>query len=120
MTLAAAAPIIRSFVTRSAAMKRNSPDYVSEKMHLAITCMCGKGSLGERLADAGISAFAAVRDEDVGPGPLNADLRYVLQWTKHNLKGDLDVTKLPDDLELGQIIEKMLHILLELRAAERD
>jgi hypothetical protein len=90
----------------------NSADYVWEKMHVAIGCMCGKESLERRLADAAWSAFTAINGNDL-EGELGEDLRFVLTWTKDNLDGDR-VKRVPDDLELSRLIEKMLHVLLEL------
>jgi hypothetical protein len=90
-----------------------SPDYVWEKMLVAICAMCGRGSLETRLANATVSALMRLKEDDLGRGDLREDLRYILSWTKENLKGDTDVVKVPNDIELSRLIEKMLHILLE-------
>jgi hypothetical protein len=80
--------------------------------------MCGKGSLGERLANAGISLHT-LQDDDLSPGNLHDELKYVLQWTRDNLRGDSAVAKVPDDVELHNLIDKMLHILHETTRVER-
>lgn len=90
-----------------------SPDYVWEKMYGAIWSMCGKGSLEERLSNASISGLIHLEEHDLPEGPLREDLRYVLRWTKDNTAGDHAMKKLPDDLELRSLIEKMLGIVLE-------
>lgn len=89
----------------------NSIGYVWEKMYVATTCMCGRGDLETRLTDAAISALMRLNDDELS-GELGDDLRYVLKWTKYNLKGGA-VENVPDDLELKGLVERMLHILLE-------
>ena len=91
----------------------SSPDYVWEKMYSAIWSMCGKGSLEERLSNASISALMHLEERDLPEGRLREDLKYVLRWTKDNTAGDRSMKKLPDDLELRALTEKMLSILLE-------
>lgn len=91
----------------------NSADYVWEKMYGAVWSMCGNGSLEERLSDASISALMRLEERDLPEGDLREDLKFVLNWTKHNMAGDRGMKKMPDDLELHSLIEKMLHILLE-------
>lgn len=93
-----------------------SPGYVWEKMYTAIGCMCGKSPLGERLANAAVSALMRLDENDLEPGELREDLKYVLSWTKDNVR-DSRVIKVPDDLELSRLIEKMLHIMLETHTA---
>ena len=97
----------------------NSPGYVWEKMYVAVGCMCGRSALGERLANAAVSALSRLEDDDLPPGDLQKELKDVLKWTKHNLRqgDDRDVVKLPDDVELSALIEKMLHILQETHAS---
>lgn len=90
----------------------NSVGYVWEKMFVAVGCMCGKGDLESRLANAAVSALLRLEDNDLDGDELDEDLRYVLKWTKHNLHGG-KVKQVPDDLEHGKLVEKMLHILLE-------
>lgn len=94
----------------------NSPGYVWEKMYVAIGCMCGKGSLDDRLVNATISALMRLNEDDLKPGELRDDLKYVLQWTKENVVAEC-ATKLPDDIEHSKLVEKMLHILLETHSA---
>ena len=90
----------------------NSPGYVWEKMYVAIGCMCGKASLSDRLANATISALMRLNEDDLPPGDLRDDHKYVLKWTKGNVE-DGGTIKLPDDIEHSRLIEKMLNILLE-------
>jgi hypothetical protein len=87
-------------------------DYVWEKMLNAVGSMCGRGSLEERLADATVSALDRLEDHDLSAGALRRDLKYVLDWTKRNTDGGR-VKKLPDDVELSKLIDKMLHILMQ-------
>lgn len=90
----------------------DASNYVWEKMYGAVWSMCGKGTLGDRLYNAGIGLHT-LRDDDLAVERLREDLRFVLDWTTRNITGDREVKKLPDDLELRSLIEKMLHILLE-------
>jgi hypothetical protein len=83
-------------------------------MYSAVWSMCGKGSLEERLSDASISALMRLEERDLPEGELQESLKYVLKWTKHNMAGEHAMKKLPDDLELRSLIEKMLNILLEI------
>lgn len=89
----------------------NSSDYVWEKMHLAIYCLCGEGSFNSRLADATISALTRLDDEDL-PGELGQDLKYILDWTKRNMVGGV-IQREPDEMERKRLIEKMMHVLNE-------
>jgi hypothetical protein len=73
----------------------NSPGYVWEKMYVAIGCMCGKASLSDRLVNATVSALMRLDEDDLSPGELRDDLRYVLKWTKGNIL-DERVMVLPD------------------------
>lgn len=95
----------------------NSSDYVWEKMHSAVSSMCGKGSLGERLANAGLNLHT-IEDIDLPEGRLRQELKYVLDWTKRNRANNGNAFKLPDDVQLQALIEKMLHILLETHIAD--
>jgi hypothetical protein len=90
----------------------DSPGYVWEKMYVAVGCMCGKSSLAERLANATVAALLRLKDDDLPPGDLREDLKFVLKWTKDNVM-NAEVIKLPDDIEHKLLVEKMLHILLE-------
>ena len=94
----------------------SSPGYVWEKMYVAIDCMCGRGSLAERIENAATAALIRLNETDLEGGDLREDLEYVLNWTKHNVRGG-KVIKLPDDVEHEQLIKKMLHILLETHEA---
>jgi hypothetical protein len=95
----------------------NSPGYVWEKMYVAIGCMCGRGSVNERLVNATISALMRLEGNDLPAGELQDDLKFVLKWTKENIAGDDGMTKLPDEIEHSKLVEKMLHILLETHSA---
>jgi hypothetical protein len=91
-------------------MPKNSPDYVWEKMYLAITSMCGKAPLEQRISNATMPALAGLNDDDL-EGKAGEDLKYVLRWTKDNvLSGKLG--KIPDDAEHSMLVEKMLSVLL--------
>lgn len=90
----------------------SSPGYVWEKMYVAVWSMCGAAPLGKRLEDATISALLRLEDHDLAAGELREDLKYVLDWTKRNML-DGEIVKLPDELELRKLTEKMLHVLLE-------
>ena len=89
----------------------NSPDYVWEKMHVAISSLCGEGSFKERLGNATVSALMRLDDDDL-PGELGQDLKFILDWTKRNLANDA-IQREPNELERYQLIEKMMHILTE-------
>lgn len=92
----------------------NSSDYVWEKMHLAICCLCGEGSFKSRLADATISALTSLKDGDL-IGELSQDLNYILDWTKRNMVGGV-IQREPDELERKTLIEKMMRVLNETTA----
>lgn len=88
-----------------------SPDYVWEKLFVAIDCMCGDGDFIERLKDATISALMRLDESDLD-GELGDDLSYILGWTKNNLFNG-KIQRLPDELERKKLIEKMMHVMLE-------
>lgn len=88
-----------------------SPKYVWEKMYVAIGCLCGDGSFVTRLENATISALIRLEEDDLSE-ELGEDLRYVLGWTKNNI-ADGKIRKEPDELERSELIEKMLHVMLE-------
>lgn len=95
----------------------NSRDYVWQKMYEAISALCGKSSLAERLENASI-LLAILRDDDLSDdAELGPDLKYVFKWTKDNLKEGRSI-KLPGDVEFSRLVEKMLHILLETNGAD--
>jgi hypothetical protein len=93
----------------------NSPGYIWEKMYVAISCMCGKSSLEQRISDATISALMRLNENDLD-GELGEDLKYVLKWTKNNIYSG-ETMKVPDDLEHKKLVEKMMHIMLETHDA---
>jgi hypothetical protein len=74
-------------------------------MYNAITALCGKSSLKERLANAGL-ALISLRDNDLS-GDINSELRYLLHWTRDNLDGG-EVKAVPGDVEYSKLVEKML------------
>ena len=88
----------------------SSLNYVCEKMHVAIDCLCGDGPFISRLENATISALIRLKDDDL-TGELAEDLKYILVWTKNNIT-DGKIQKEPDELERGKLIEKMLHVML--------
>ena len=88
-----------------------SPDYVYEKMHVAIDCLCGSGSFTKRLEDATISALIRLKDDDVG-GELSEDFRFILDQTTRNMEGGKLKRKLSARKQ-QEIREKMLRILAE-------
>jgi hypothetical protein len=89
----------------------SSPDYVWEKLLVAIDCMCGDGDFIQRMKSATISALMRLEESDLD-GALGDDLAYILEWTKHNLRDGM-IQKLPDELERKKLIEKMMHVMLE-------
>jgi len=89
----------------------SSPNYVWEKMHTAIDCLCGDGPFISRLENATISALVRLEDDDL-TGELAEDLKFILGWTKNNIIGG-KIQKEPDELEKNKLIEKMLHVMLE-------
>jgi len=88
-----------------------SPDYVWDKMYVAIDCLCGPGSFVDRLEDATISSLVRL-DEDDLTGELAEDLKFILGWTKNNII-DGKIQKPPDEFDRKKLIEKMLHVMLE-------
>lgn len=96
--------------------KPNARGYVWEKMYAAVGSMCGRSPLDERLYNASVAGLMRLEDHDLD-GDLGEDLKYVLDWTKRNVDGDSSVTKVPDDIELSRLIDKMLHILIETQGA---
>ncbi len=93
-----------------------SKDYVWEKMFVAVDSLCGEGSFKSRLENATVSALMRLEDNDLA-GELADDLKYVLDWSKRNMKGGL-LQKEPNELERSRLIEKMLHILVETTRLE--
>lgn len=89
----------------------SSPGYVWEKMHVAIDCMCDDGPFKRRLENATVSALVRLKDDDL-TGELSEDLKFILGWTKENLVGGT-IQREPNELERKQLIEKMLHVLVE-------
>ena len=88
-----------------------SVNYVNEKIHVAVECLCGEGSFKKRLEDATVSALTRLEDKDL-TGDLSKDLKYILDWTKWNMEGGVIQTE-PNEEERGQLIEKMLNVLIE-------
>ena len=88
-----------------------TPNYVWEKMLGAIDCLCDDGSFVARLENATISALIHLEEDDLS-GELGEDLKYVLGWTKNNMVNG-KIGKEPDELERSELIEKMLHVMLE-------
>lgn len=89
----------------------SSPGYVWEKMYVAVSCLCGDGSFKTRLENATVSALIRLNDDDLS-GELGGDLAHILNWTKRNMVGG-SIQKEPNELEKKELIEKMLHVLLE-------
>jgi hypothetical protein len=87
-------------------------------MFVAVDCMCGRGDVNERLMNATVSALMRLRDDDMQHTPLYEDLQYILSWTKHNVRNDREMERLPDEIEHSKLVEKMLHILLETHEAD--
>jgi hypothetical protein len=86
-------------------------DYVNEKMAVAISCFCGYDTFKKRLEDATISALIQLED-DYLTGELAKDLKYILDLTKRSLfDGKIQVE--PNELERRELVDKMLHVLLE-------
>lgn len=89
----------------------SSSNYVWEKMHVAISCLCDEGNFKTRLANATVSALVRLDDDDLS-GELKQDLKYILDWTKGNLMNGV-IQREPNELERKKLIEKMLHVLHE-------
>jgi len=86
-------------------------DYVNEKMAVAVSCLCGYSTFKRRLEDATISALIQLED-DYLTGELAEDLKYILDLTKRSLfDGKIQVE--PNELERRELVDKMLHVLLE-------
>lgn len=89
----------------------NSPNYVWEKMYVAINCLCdGDDPFISRLENATISALSKLEDNDL-EGELAEDLRFIFEWTKNNMING-KIQKEPDELKRKELIEKMLHITM--------
>lgn len=89
----------------------SSPNYVWEKMYVAVDCLCGDGQFKKRLENATVSGLIQLNDDDLS-GELRDDLKYVLDWTKRNItEGHLQ--KEPNELERKMLIDKILHVLIE-------
>jgi len=89
----------------------SSPNYIWEKMYVAIDCLCGDGPFKERLESATVSSLIRLNDDDLN-GELHDDLKYILDWTKRNIS-DGNIQKEPNEPERKKLIEKILHVLLE-------
>lgn len=92
--------------------RMSSPDYVWEKMYLAIDSLCRGGSLKKRLQNATIGGLFLLEESDLPPGELQDDLRFVLSWTKRNIKNG-EIQRVPRGNETRQLARKMLNILME-------
>ena len=91
---------------------KNSEGYVWEKMVVAVECLCGDGTFMSRLENATCSALIRLEESDLD-GALGEDLKFVLSLTSRNiLSGKFQHE--PDELERKKLVEKMLHVLLEL------
>ena len=86
----------------------SSPHYVWEKMYVAVDCLCGDGPFINRLKNATVSALMRLEDDDLA-GELAEDLKFILGWTKKNVVEWRE----PNELERRELIEKMLHVMLE-------
>lgn len=93
-----------------------SPDYVWEKMYVAVACMCGEGTFKQRLADASVSALIRLKDDDLD-GELAENLKHVLDWTSRNLH-EGEIQREPDEFERKALVEAMLHILMQTSPQE--
>lgn len=89
----------------------SSPDYVWEKMYLAINSLCGEGPFIKRVENATTGALLNLNENDL-TGELADDLRYIFSWTNENIANG-KILKEPDELERKKLIEKMLHVMLE-------
>ena len=94
----------------------SSPEYVWEKIHVAIECLCGEGPFSERLETATISALIRLEEQDL-KGELGEDLRFVLQWTKKNMI-DGRIQTHPDEITRSKLVKKMLHLMIETARTE--
>ena len=54
----------------------NTPDYVWEKMEVAISCLCEDGLFKSRLENATISSLHRLEDDDL-TGELQEDLKFI-------------------------------------------
>ena len=88
----------------------NSRDYVHEKLYVAVDCLCAEGSFASRLQNATASSLIRLNSDDL-EGELAEDLGFVLGWTKENLKNG-SIRREPNEIERGELVEKMLHIML--------
>ena len=99
-----------------------SPDYVWEKMYVALDCLCGEGSFRKRLEGATVSALIRLGEDDAD-GELGEELRYILDRTKNNMI-DGKLVREPDGDERRKLTHNMLHVMSEAyhraeRRAER-
>jgi hypothetical protein len=98
---------------KEGASKMSREFYIWQKMHIAISTLCESDrSFKERLEDATISALIQLNDNEPINSQLAEDLNYVLSKTKHNMKGG-KLLSIGDEIENSQLVNKMLHILLE-------
>lgn len=89
----------------------SSMGYVREKMYVAIDCLCGEGSFVERLENATISALMRLENADL-LGDLGEDLKYILGWTRDNIT-DGKLRETPSEHQRKELVERMLHVMLE-------
>lgn len=90
-----------------------SRGYISEKMNVAISCMCGDGTFKQRLENATMSALILLEDDDLFGDSiehLSGDLTFILNWTKRNMVNGI-IQQEPDKLQRKQLIEKMIRVL---------
>jgi hypothetical protein len=89
----------------------SSPSYVWEKMYVAIDCLCREGSFVKRLENATASALIRLENTDL-TGDLAEDLKFILAWTRDNIAGG-KLQNEPNELQRKELVEKMLHVMLE-------
>jgi hypothetical protein len=97
----------------------DEPDSVSEKMFIAVSCLCNEGSFKERLKNA---TTALLELNNLEPaGELAADFKFIRKWTTQNMVNGV-IQREPDEFERRKIVEKMLHVLTETakRQVERQ
>ncbi|MGH8491238.1 MAG: hypothetical protein ACREXS_20840 [Gammaproteobacteria bacterium] len=58
-----------------------------------------------------MSALMRLNDDDLS-GELAGDLAHILGWTKRNMVAG-SIQREPNELEKKELVEKMLHVLLE-------
>ena len=73
--------------------------------------LCDEGPFNERLEAVTSSCLIRLEKDDL-TGELGKDLKYILDWTKFNLRNG-KLSRKPNELQRNKLIEKILHLFIE-------